>query len=1370
MGAKTIKRIAILFATLLVVGLAIYLLHEYQVGKSGKSVLARAAAAEKKARDVQAGANLEAREKLEAAARLHNEAARLYEEHLKIFPNDPSSNDRYEKYAEVLLQGPKDPENQDKAIVLYKEYVRRSPADKAAVRKLSELLVEKSMFLEALEHLQALATSPSRKPEDGTVQFLLGRCQESLGDTSRALTAYRNAIAYGAPESIEASARLADLLLSGVKKPDEEQVRTARQEADAVIDKMVKSDPENSQVYLQRGIYRRKFGRTPAEQESAKKDLETALNKNPREPRVYIELAELARSAKNYNEARRVAEEGLKLLPNDPTLHWERALVEYSGTPESLSQAIRSLKDSVERLPNVPLLRYRLAGLMAQRGDTKELASQISELRRLNFPSKVLIDMLEARRLKNDNKPQEAIQTLFRLKPQVEKDPKISAELQLLLGQCYSQLGDSESATTHYDSSVRADPSNNNARLTQARSLAERNQIDDAIKEYREFLDPSRQGSGDPAELARVRGPLAQLLIIRNQRQPLQQRDWTEVDSLINAVKEYTSETSEWVMLETEKLLAQSKITEAQTLLDQARSHSPGEIRLWLMSAEVLGQQKKFKEARSLLDQAEKSFGDSVSLRLQRARLLITERGADFPKDLRRLTQNLTSFSEADNQRLMEQLARYADLSGDRVLETDLWSQVAKLDSKNLQAQLRLFDLAIQGKNEADIEYRLNAIEQVEGKDGPNFRIGEARYLFWQSTNTTDPSKRAKLCIQAESLLEDLMKKPGGSTQLPLMLAELKIAIAAQPGISNELRQKKLSEAADRYVEAIELGRKDANIVRRATDLIYAGRGKDDQDHFKKDLEKLRVQLTNANIELVQLVVDGELRHGDKQESLDVAQAAVKAHPNDFRASLLQVKVLIASQNTAKAEEELRQTLAAHPTELELWTELVKLQYSTKQWEKAEGTVQEVEATFKSKPLGPALCCRLLGRAYKVLAQDDTKSKQWLGRAGRWYALALNAQPNDLGVNRLYLEFLVETEQIKKARDLLERMVSANLAEPEASFQLAILTSKDGDWPKAKSLYRGVLQKSKDNLNAQTRNRLPDYLAQFINDLLQHYASDHDKKELVEAQDLVHQLKAVRPDALSVIACEARLLKANNEVDKLIELIRATAKRQDLTDTLFLELTRLTELLGQPKLAEEVLRQRMEQSKSPELGLALAEFYKRQDRLQDAESLLRQKLEETRTISLLAALADLCERMKRYQEAETLYAECVGKEPNFAPAQNNLAWLMALRDGDKTAALDHINRAIQLGGPVAELLDTRGVIYTRLGSSQNAITDLLEATRRQPTSSKLFHLAQAYLKAGKKSDAEENFAKARALGLNAESLHPLEASAYQQFLKDLGAH
>ena len=154
----------------------------------------------------------------------------------------------------------------------------------------------------------------------------------------------------------------------------------------------------------------------------------------------------------------------------------------------------------------------------------------------------------------------------------------------------------------------------------------------------------------------------------------------------------------------------------------------------------------------------------------------------------------------------------------------------------------------------------------------------------------------------------------------------------------------------------------------------------------------------------------------------------------------------------------------------------------------------------------------------------------------------------------------------------------------------------------------------------------------------------------------------------------------------------------------------------------------------------------------------------------MISLGNIRERQKRYDEAEALYRKAITQSGADVIPLNNLAWLMTLK-GDKgekgSAPLELINRAIALRGPIPEFLDTRAVVYLSNGESKRAIEDLENAIAIDPSPTKYFHLAQAYLQASNTEAAKQSLAKARTKGLVTGTLHPLELSTYQQVLAAL---
>src|SRR5262249_22961158 len=148
------------------------------------------------------------------------------------------------------------------------------------------------------------------------------------------------------------------------------------------------------------------------------------------------------------------------------------------------------------------------------------------------------------------------------------------------------------------------------------------------------------------------------------------------------------------------------------------------------------------------------------------------------------------------------------------------------------------------------------------------------------------------------------------------------------------------------------------------------------------------------------------------------------------------------------------------------------------------------------------------------------------------------------------------------------------------------------------------------------------------------------------------------------------------------------------------------------------------------------------------------------SLALLMHLAGLRQLQQKYSEAEQLYRHILLRNNRNPIAMNNLAWLIALENGNKEEALDLINRAIELVGPVAELLDTRAVINLMRGKPELAIGDLRTALDEAPSATRYFHLARAQLETKNLRAAQASLKDAKELHLTRESIHPLEQQAY----------
>jgi tetratricopeptide (TPR) repeat protein len=1462
MRPKTVQRLIILFVVAVVASVSTFMTQRYQLSRMDRSLRARA---------------LQATSEGDYLG-----AVRLWEEHLQIEPDD---QDAMVQLAEMLLKAKKDVGRQDQAIGLFEKVIGlfekvlvRSPERNDIRRRLAEQLIESGLFerssftpRELLEALLKLDES------DGHLQFLLAKCLEHEGAFARAVKSYQSAIEHGAPETLEAYRQAAELLQTQLKKPDD---------AAQLINAMVQSDPNNYRVYLERGRFQLQFAKTPAERQASKLDFERARKEQPGEPEVYLDLAQISVTLSNFDDARKLLEEGLQAVPKQSAVQLHQAMAVLENRTGSPTKAIARLHQSIKELPDEAILHWDLAQLLADRGDTSELLVEIEELKRLNFPV-FLRDFLEARRQINNGEWKQARETLNRLQSQYEFTAPMKVRVNTLLALCYEHLGEMERSRDALDRALGADPSNLQARFGMAQALVARGELDKAIEEYRKLVSVA----------PRALTPLAQLLIARNQRRLQGNRDWSEIEALIKKAKELAPRSGEWVLLQADLFLGQGKAEEAERLLETARAGEPQQPELWLKSAEVAMLRRKFSEARALLNQVPGAV-NPVDLRLAKARLLIAEGDPNLARDLAALSSDSSSFSISERRRLLESLARALIQLKDYAKAKDLWLEVGKLAPNDIGPQLSLIDLAFETKNEDEIKHQIAKIKEIEGGDESIGRSCEIQYAIWQARNATDQDQRQTLCNTARQMVDDLKTRRPAWRQVFFALAQIDEVELDHSDIAAPARKEKQYEAAGYYLRAIELGLRSLAITRRATELLFAS------DH-PQEIAQLWNQLGaggTAGLDLQGQVTEEVLRKGDSDLALDLARKAKAADPKDLLKRIQLVHILVASGHRDDAELELREAVKVAPGEFERWLLLVGFLIQGKQFQKAEEAIRDAEQTLKTQsPLGLAQCSELLGSAYKASDRDPDKSKQWYQVAEQWYRNSLTARPGASSINRPLVEFLIRTgrgkeaaaqletildsknpgevknaeelswarrtlarlwvlseggyQQVvkalalvepiaraaetvgqsegtripaddlrvlaevyeaqrtsashKRAREILETLVARSADTPQDRFTLATIYSKDGDWSKARVHFQTLLAQIENSRDPAVVSRRPDYLARYILELLKSHQAGKDQQALNDARDLIDQLSRLRPDPLIMLELEARLHKALGQVDQAVALIRSMADQAGASENMLWGLARLAEKLERLDLAEELLRRLVSRSDQAVHRVKLIEFLGRAGKAKDAVDLCeglwrkadnpsglvptalitvlspagkRDQAQLNRVAAwfddalkrypkspkLLLGLGQLREQQVRYQEAEDLYRQGVGLGEGNSIALNNLAWLMALRKEKPTDALGFINRAITQEGPLADLLDTRGGVYLAAGESLRAIEDFNEAVAQDPTGPKYFHLAQAYLQASKKEQAHQALGQARTKGLAEDLLHPLEVTAYQKVLAELG--
>ncbi len=1021
MRAKTVKRLGILIAVFILAGGSAYAIWKFQVEKMAKGVVDQADRA------------LEEKE--------FDKAVDLFRQHLLVFPDDEAVK---LKYADTILKQPT-PKHQADAMAIYNEVLNREPARTEVRRRAAELAFQMDRFESARVHLSILLKSAK---EDGHLEYMMGRCSEADKDRENAAQHYRAAIAYGGPDRIEAARQLAKLIREGQKLGTPE-------DADKVIEAMVEADPKNYRVYLARGRYRNEFNLKGAED-----DFRRSLELAPDHPETYVEVSELAERSKALEDARRVLEphrpftfllptatdvasgildKGLAAIPDSAMLYQARAEIERKAG--RFDRYIEYLERGVKTVPQNIALRLQLAVSLAARGDTGKLQLQIDEMKGLGV-SQILLDYFTAYYHFNKKEFERSKEILAAIQAGVAQSPELKGRVNMLLSRCYAQLHEPQLQWEANQRAYNANPNDMQALsgwlIGYVNRLVGRGEIDEAIREYRRQIERAPQ-------LDRM--PLVDLMRERNRRLPQAQRNWREVEELVNDIEKASPRSVHLLVLRAILRADQDQDAKVWEALEAARSEFPKAVEPWTAEADLLVRQKKFDEALGRLDDARKALGDRVELRLARAVIWV---GRGVPKEelvevLKDLAKDLDPFPKEKRRNLLAYLATQLAVLEDAKDARALWSRLAEDDPENVNPHLQLFELAMQAagkagtdkqegmKAEADIAARLKAIDAIDATYG---RFCRARYLTLQASRSKDDAERKRLRAEARALLSDLKARRDEWEMIPTAEAALQEQELAETGSDEALKREKREALIATYRGAIELGSRNPDLVRRTVALLLAS-GRSLEAVQLMGQVPVAPQLGN---DLMRLAASAAGSQDDQQaaqvarKAEEIARQAIAANPDGLQERLWLVNILANGRRVEEAEAELRQAVARADGDPVRWLTLVNFLIQNKQLPKAEQAIRDAEKKLPQAPQALAECCELMWRAMAG-PNGGLPAKRWHDESRRWFekALAARKDPKDLTVTRQFVRFLLDAKHAIDAEDLLKATLDQGTIAKDAT-------------------------------------------------------------------------------------------------------------------------------------------------------------------------------------------------------------------------------------------------------------------------------------------------------------------------------------------------
>ncbi len=712
-----VRLLAIVFGTLLIVGVGVHFLHAFQLRQNAYRLLERGDRA--------------------LAAKEYDKALDQFGQYLSFVPDDP---DAVQKYAQALDARASTDAERERLTLLMEKVLRVKPNEHAFRMRLVHNLIDLERIPEAIDNLRKLQANWADKAE---LLHMLGWCYEAKKDYAEAVLAFEEAIKLN-PKRIETYSLLAEVLHDRRGLPDD---------ATVVLDAMLAANTNSHQAHLVRAYFLRKRG----DDKAADRDLSAAFKLAPDRPEVFLAVADAERARGNWDEASRLLQEGLKKHPDRVDIY--KLLVDVKLNADRRGEAIDVARAGLDRVPKSNELAVLLIDLMIDEKHYGEARQRIDQLMKAGMKA-TLPNYLRARLHMIDDEWSDAIQLLEQARRDLGARSEWNGRVNVLLGICFRNIGDPDLELEAFQRAVEEEPTWPPASIGLASALLSRGRADEACR----TLELVRSAKNLPASYWTL---LARGQIARQMRLPEGERNFDAVEEGLENAEKSGPPTVDLTLAHAELLAARGDVAGAQALLEKARSEHSNEIAIRIALAELAGRQQRFDDADKILAAAT-DIGDRLELRLAKCRLFSIRGNAADRDKLARIGDYLPSTFTADQRvRLNRTLADAWQRLGAADRAEKVLREVARALPKDLRSRSLLLELALEKQQPAAARVWLEQLRSIEGEAGWRWRVGAIEIQILEARG-----QRAGLA-EARSQLLEFAALNKNSPRVPLLAATI---------------------------------------------------------------------------------------------------------------------------------------------------------------------------------------------------------------------------------------------------------------------------------------------------------------------------------------------------------------------------------------------------------------------------------------------------------------------------------------------------------------------------------------------------------------------------------------------------------------------
>jgi tetratricopeptide (TPR) repeat protein len=1037
------------FVVAAVVGAAAYFWHDYQVKRLAAVYLERAGQLEDEGK--------------------YLDAARDLSRYLHVYPNKPETLVRL---AKTFGKGAASVQDTARAVALYYRAIGvASPTEQMTLRKeLAECLLRLREYVSAeREARKVLEGDVSDK--DGKRLLALALFGEFLSGSSAAQPEAGVSVTAALEDALElhpGDIQLAQTL-AVIYRGRKELLRKEKQilsdaeraeAADAIIDRMVATDPKRPEARLARYRYRL-VHKLP----NAVDDLQAALELGPNNVQTLLLVAgreyeegrrlganpqAAGEAKKHFAEARRHYEHILKDV--DPSQAEARARLGEIRLAEGDGEgAIEIWRKGLDKSTNPAVsrsLNRMIADTLIRRGRVDEAAPQLEAIdrltdqivrlrtdeqaRTLRTRLKREDDVLRARWLvrKGDYAPAERL--LRDLASDQQGSLTDGGEVWSLLGRCHAGLNQPDEAAKAYEKVLLLQPDAPGIHLAAAEAWKAAGQPAAAIPHYQRVL----RGAPPTASplSTEVWLSLAAVLLQREIGLPANDRNWSEFEKALAKAKpsgDAQSMGDPWRASFLEAHYALARVVDesdrdagirraAEILRDAEKRYgdSPKLLTALVAAYERLG---LCPEADRVLKQYEGTAPDSVEACVLRASLHHFRKESDKARQV--IEAGLAKLPPKSHVALRHTLVQLDLAEGKNEEARRKLAAILDETPDDVGALRQLAVLALECDDFEAARRWEERLQTVEGPSGWFWQYCRARRLLNEAKDASDPG-----VIEAAAILQNLLNRQSSWPDAHLLAA---VVLEVQG---------KTEEAIGEYLAAIRLGARRLPIYRHLVPLLYRARRFDEAERY---LSQMKSEIPGS-AELSKLEIELAGRSGEYERALEAARRGVKQRPDDAIAQIWLGQVLQGSGRRDEAEAAFKKAVELSPKEMAPRDVLLRFYLGAGKTDLAEAALRDLVANVT---LTEARQAQVLARGYELLAdrKDAEAGRADAAKALAKYREAAKLAPKDVDVHVGLARLLMKTDPDAAAKELREFLREVPDARPAMRDLVAILSLSGGE-------------------------------------------------------------------------------------------------------------------------------------------------------------------------------------------------------------------------------------------------------------------------------------------------------------------------------------